>query len=128
MVQVTFDFFSVHFGNMANMDFLCFYTLYNPIMTTNDCSPLVLTRDVLHTSADNWCIRLQKRYCLTLHVCTHERTVRVIIFQERDTCRSRRYNLLWRYIHIINSIPRYNSVFPAETGNYFVRNEVTFFA
>ena len=35
---------------------------------------------------------------MTLHVCTHQRTVRVIVFQERNQCGSNGNQLFRRYV------------------------------
>ena len=47
----------------------------------------VLRHAVFNTSADKRAVRFQKRYGLTLHVRAHQRTGRVIVFQERNAGR-----------------------------------------
>ncbi len=66
---------------------------------------------VLHAGADQRRLRPQKRHSLTLHVGTHKRTVRIIIFQEWNHRCSDRNNLLWRHIHIINPVTRHKNSF-----------------
>ncbi len=46
--------------------------------------------------------RANQRHCLTLHVCTHERTLCVVMLKERNqVCRNGK-KLSRRYVHAIN--------------------------
>ena len=55
----------------------------------------------LHTGSYYRCLGGKKRHCLTLHVRSHQRTVRIIVLQERNQCCSNGEHHLWRYVHVI---------------------------
>ena len=58
----------------------------------------------LHTSTNNRSLCCKKRNGLTLHVGSHQRTVRIIVLQERNQgCSNREYHS-WRYIHVIKHV------------------------
>ncbi|GFI11334.1 hypothetical protein IMSAGC007_03808 [Lachnospiraceae bacterium] len=61
----------------------------------------VYRRLCLHSRSHNRCFRHQQRHCLTLHVGAHQRTVCVVIFQERNERRRHREHHLRRYVHVI---------------------------
>src|SRR6266700_461866 len=46
----------------------------------------------------------QQRHRLTLHICTHQRTVHIIVLQERNKSRSHAHRLARRNIHIVHTI------------------------
>ncbi len=50
---------------------------------------------VFHTSSNNRRLCAKKRYRLTLHVRTHQGTVSIIVFQERNQRSCNRNNLFW---------------------------------
>ena len=68
-----------------------------------------------------------QRYGLTLHVGSHQRTVRIIVLQERDQgCSYREYHLR-RYIHVIeHSSFVFLCLFTVTTG-YILMKEMSFF-
>ncbi|CDE13732.1 putative uncharacterized protein [Ruminococcus sp. CAG:330] len=59
---------------------------------------------IFHTGADKRALGLQQRHCLTLHVGTHEGTVCVVVFQERDHGGCHGNYHLRRYIHEVDLI------------------------
>ena len=56
---------------------------------------------VFHTSTNERRFRIDQRNSLTLHVGTHEGTVGVIVFQERNTCCRNGNYLFRRNVHVI---------------------------
>ena len=78
----------------------------------------VLRNDSLDTSTYNRLFRSQCRHSLTLHVRTHQCTVRVIMLQERNQGCSNRYNLTRTYVHIIYLFRRHYSRFVSMTNGY----------
>jgi hypothetical protein len=54
------------------------------------------------TSADQRHLRNNQRHPLALHVGTHQRAVRVVVFQKRDEAGRYRNELLRRDIHVIH--------------------------
>ena len=59
---------------------------------------------VLDAGGDDRCLRDHQRHSLTLHVRAHQRTVRVVVFQERDKGRRNGGHHLRRDIHIVDHI------------------------
>ena len=53
---------------------------------------------------------LQQRNCLAHHVRTHQRTVGIVMLQERNQRGRNRSNLLGRYVHQFHFIRRYNRI------------------
>ena len=45
---------------------------------------------------------MKQRNCLAHHVTTHQRTVSIVVLQERNESGSNRCNLLRRYVHKVN--------------------------
>ena len=58
----------------------------------------------------------QARHALTLHVRTHQSTVRVIVFQERNQSGSARNDLSWRHVHVLDAIGASQNGFPIVTS------------
>ena len=59
---------------------------------------------VFHTSTHIRGFWIDQWHSLTLHVGTHEGTVGVIVFQERNTCCRNGNYLFWRYVHVVDLI------------------------
>ena len=77
---------------------------------------------VLNARRNNRCLRRQQRYCLTLHVGTHQCTVRVVIFKERDHRRCDGNHHLRRNVDKVNFLPVYRyGIIAVTAGNTFVR-------
>src|SRR5689334_141997 len=53
----------------------------------------------LQTGANKWCLTHDQRNTLALHVRTHQRTVGVIVLQERNQSGGNRNELFRRYVH-----------------------------
>lgn len=62
---------------------------------------------VLHTGANQRRLGTEKGYGLTLHICTHEGAVCIIVLQKRNHCRCNGNHLLRRYVHVVYPLPRY---------------------
>ena len=87
----------------------------------------VFCSSVFHTCTYHRCFCYQQRYCLSLHVGTHQRTVGVVVFQEWDHCCRNGYYLFWRYVHIVDTFSWYNVDFTAHaTGRNFSVYKVAF--
>ncbi len=66
-----------------------------------------VARDVaLHTGADQRLLGADRRHALTLHVRTHQRAVRVVVFEERNQRRRDRNDLLRRNVHVVDVFRR----------------------
>ena len=64
---------------------------------------LRVTRNALFdTGADEWRFSLQERHTLTLHVCTHESAISIIVLKERDHSSRDRDDLLRRNVHVVH--------------------------
>ena len=59
-------------------------------------------RILFHTGGDQRNIRVDKRYCLCLHVGTHQSAVRIVMFQEWNQCRTDTNHLLRGNVHIFD--------------------------
>src|SRR5437773_3780732 len=83
-----------------------------------------------------------ERHTLTLHVGTHQRPVRVVVFEERNEARCHRHKLLRRHVHVMHfrridfekvATVAHRNFFPGEVSapvNWSIRlrNEKIFFA
>ena len=58
-----------------------------------------------HTGTYYRCFGAQKRHGLTLHVGSHQCTVRIVVLQERNQCSSHREYHSRGYIHVIKHFP-----------------------
>src|SRR5688500_12458640 len=58
--------------------------------------------DLLHTSSDVRRFSTKKRHGLTLHVRTHQRTVSVIVLEERDKRGGHGHKLFRRDVHVLD--------------------------
>ena len=81
------------FQQRINIDFAVFSTYTNFVAYYTDNFAVTFSQNadtgvnsnfIFHTGTDNRSLGAQQRYCLTLHVCTHQSTVSVIVFQERN--------------------------------------------
>ncbi|MNO49928.1 hypothetical protein D3C76_402890 [compost metagenome] len=57
-----------------------------------------------HTGTYQRLVGTQSRYGLTLHVRTHQGSVSIIVFQERDQGRCHRYDLLRAHVHVLDLV------------------------
>ena len=81
-------------------------------------------RLALDTGSDNGCLGGQERHGLTLHVGTHQRAVRIVIFQERNHGGRHRENHLRGNVHQINSLSLEFRRLLAETPGYIVMDKM----
>ena len=95
--------------------------------TGNDCSSRVNGNGTLNTSTNHRFFRTQARYGLTLHVGTHQCTVRIIVFQERNQRCRYRYHLTGCHVHILHTVRRCHNGFAFFTTSYQVTNQITVF-
>ena len=58
----------------------------------------------LHAGADQRRVALDERHGLTLHVGAHERTVCVVVLEERDQRRRDRHHLARRDVHVVDLV------------------------
>ena len=65
------------------------------------------SRFIFHTCRNYRSFCFEKRNSLLLHVGAHERSVRVVVFEERNHSRRNGYDHLGRNVHIVNFIWRY---------------------
>ena len=74
----------------------------NTVIFGNDSCTGIFGHRCFHTGTDQRSFRTQQRHALALHVRTHQRTVRVIVFQERNQRSSDRNQLLRRNVDEID--------------------------
>ena len=79
-----------------------------------------------HTGTNQRLISAQSRNRLTLHVRTHQCTVGVIVFQERDQGRTDGYHLLGGYVHVVNLVAAEQAGFAFTTAGNQIFNKVAF--
>ena len=80
-----------------------------------------------HTCTNNRSLCCKKRNGLTLHVGSHQRTVRIIVLQERDQgCSNGEYHSR-RYIHVIEHVLLVLLCLLAVTTGNVLMNEVSLF-
>src|SRR4030095_11470840 len=86
----------------------------------------VTSRDLLHTGSDVRRFGTQKRNRLALHVRTHQRTVRVVVLEERDQ-RCRNGNQLFRAdIHVLDVGTTSRDEFTLLPGGVPLVHEISF--
>ena len=85
-------------------DCLCINVSDCAFCSSNACCTRITSYSIFHTCSDIWRMRIEKRYGLTLHVGTHQSSVSVIVFQERNACGSDRNCLTRRYVCVVNFI------------------------
>ena len=80
-----------------------------------------------HTCTNYRSFRCQKRHGLTLHVGSHQRTVSIVVLQERNQgCSNGEYHTR-RYVHVIKHMTLILLSLFTETTGYILMNEVSFF-
>ena len=82
---------------------------------------------IFHARADERSLCTKQRYSLTLHVRTHQGTVGVIVFQERNHRSTDRNNFLRRYVHEVDAgCLEFTCVFAMTAGNTFIDEMAVF--
>ncbi len=79
------------------------------------------------TSTHKWSFWADNWDSLTLHVGTHERASRIIVFKERNTSSSDTHNLVGGNINIFELTGVSNTWFAIHASWHFITEEVTFF-
>ena len=80
-----------------------------------------------NTGIDNGSLGGQKRYRLTLHVRSHQSTVRIVVLQERNHGSSDGEYHLRGYVHQVDFLFLELGSLLTETAGYVIMNEVSFF-
>ena len=93
---------------------------------SEDADTGVLTSDPFHAGADERCFRTQERHSLTLHVRTHQSSVRIIVFEEWNEGGTDGDDLLRRYVHQHDFIRFRFEYIRAAAARYILMNEMTF--
>ncbi|MMZ61862.1 hypothetical protein D1872_240340 [compost metagenome] len=106
--KVAFNFLAINGFNTTQPYLVSSRAFDNSVELGNNTYARVFCRFMLHSCSNERCFRNKKRNCLTLHVGTHERTVRVIVLQERNKSRRNRNYLFRRYVHVVNTITRHS--------------------
>ena len=75
-------------------------------MLSQDADTGVNSDLIFHPRTNDWRLRIEQRYSLTLHVRTHEGTVGVVVFKERNQGSCNGHNLFWRNVHEVNTFRR----------------------
>ena len=73
-------------------------------------------RLIFHSGTHNRVLSNHKRNGLTLHVRSHKSTVGVVVFKERNHCRSYRNHHFRRNVHVIHGFSRHFQYLVAVTG------------
>ena len=79
----------------------------------------------LDTGTNDRSVRTQQRNRLTHHVRSHQRTVSVIMFQERDQRSRDRSDLLRSHVHQVNLRRRDNREVSLETSLHLIADKLT---
>ncbi len=115
-----------HFTVLRGDDNLCCSSCDNTISFSGNDSPRILGGLCLKSGSYKWRIGNEKRHSLTLHVCTHECTVSIIVFEEWNNPCGYRDQLLGRNVHIFHGSWVNLDKFTTFTCSYFFRKEVSF--
>ena len=112
---------------VLDYDFVRTYLFDNTVFLGKYNNTAVLSRLVFHTCTNNGRFGFEKRNCLTLHVRTHQSTVSIVIFKERNHCCSNRYNLLGRNVHVVNVFSgNFEDFLSVTCGNLFIKESAVF--
>ena len=99
----------------------------NSTATFSNCSNTgVNGNSTFHTGTNQRLISTQSWNGLTLHVRTHQCTVGVIVFQERDQGRTDGYHLLGGYVHVVNLVAAEQAGFAFATAGNQIFYKVAF--
>ena len=112
---------------IANDNFLRCSTFYCTGFSCNYADTGVYCCFCFHTCTNNRCFCCQKRNGLTLHVGSHQRTVRIVILQERNQCSSHREYHLRRYVHVIKHLAFIFLCLISVTTGYILMKEMSLF-
>ena len=102
-------------------------TCNNSVFLCDNAVAGIDSRLHLHTCTHCRCLCNQQRHCLTLHVGSHQRTVRIIILQEWDHCCCDGEYHLRRHIHKIDLLFLKLRSLLTETTGYTLAHEMAFF-
>ena len=105
-------------------DFVAYYADNLAGTFSQDADTGVRSNLVFHTGTDNRSLSTEQRYSLTLHVRTHQSTVSVIVFQERNQCSCDRYYLFRRNVHQVYFIRSNRQDIILSTGSYTLAHKV----
>ena len=111
----------------TNADFATVNVLNRTRVLSNNGNTGVVGSLVFDTRTNQWCVWIDQRNRLTLHVGTHQGTVRVIVFQERNCGRGNGNNLLRRNVHVVNLVDRNFDVFLTLTSQNNIRSKWSIF-
>ena len=127
---------SLKFGKMVNISVSIGISFDNDLVgcgalnyaciLCNHADTGVNRRFSFDTRTNDCCLCPQKRNGLTLHVGTHQRTVGIVVLQERNHRRSYREHHLRRNVHQIDSLLLELRCLFAETSGNIIVNEVAF--
>ena len=112
---------------VQNADSRSIYKVNHTFALSSNLRTRVTCKLTFDTCTYNRSFTLQQRNCLAHHVRSHQRTVSIVMFQERNQRCCNRGNLLWRYVHQLYLIRSYNRIIGILTGFYFVADESSVF-
>ena len=104
----------------------CIDIFYNTITLCCNLSTRVFNQLFFNTCTYNRSLCTQQRNCLAHHVWSHQCTVSIVMFQERNQRSSDRSNLLWRNIHQLYLVRSNNRIISITTSFYFLTNKFAF--
>ena len=104
----------------SDNNLISIYICNNTVCRSNAGCTRIAGNGMFHAGSDICTVRIQQRYCLSLHVGAHQCTVSVIIFQEWYACCRNRYDLSWRDVGIVYLISVDHDCFTGNTGNDLV--------
>ena len=105
----------------ADLDGVASNAGYDAAVFCQDADAGVTSRLVFHAGTDERSLCAQQRYCLALHVRTHEGTVGIVVFQEGDHGCTDGNDFLRRYVHEVDAVsPEFTGIFTVTAGNAFV--------
>ena len=127
VINVDTRFARIHlvFVNFDN-DTGCVDVLNGTATLSNSGNTGVNGYSTFHTGTNQRLISTQSWNGLTLHVCTHQCTVGVIVFQERDQGRTDGNHLLGGYVHVVNLVAAEQAGFAFATAGNQVFYKVAF--
>ena len=84
-------------------DFVCVDVFYDAVVFGDDKHAAVVCDLMFDAGCDHRRFGTKQRHCLTLHVRSHQRTVRIVVFKERNKSGCNGYQLFGRYVHIVDA-------------------------
>ena len=120
----TYEFF-IFRAVIFDLDTSCIHKYYFPLTFSHDLGTWITSNLRFDTSTNDWSIRTQQRNSLAHHVRSHQCTVSIVMFQERNQRSCNGSDLLRSYVHQIDLRRRHDREISFKTSFHSITNKLT---